>query len=68
LRLWPLNEEKDTIDEVIEPYLIQKGYLVRTPRGRTVTQKSYTHFGIEKNTSTGETETTIKGQDQLQLD
>jgi len=63
-----LNEEKDTIDEVIEPYLIQKGYLVRTPRGRTVTQKSYLHFGIEKNIDTGEIEKIIKDQDQLQLD
>ena len=63
-----LNEEKDTIDEVIEPFLIQKGYLVRTPRGRTVTQKSYLHFGIEKNIDTGEIEKIIKDQDQLQLD
>ena len=61
-----LNEEKDTIDEVIEPYLIQKGYLVRTPRGRTVTQKSHIHFGIENGL--GAAGAAMKGQNQLELD
>jgi len=41
-----INEEKDTIEEIIEPYLIQIGFLNRTPRGRTATQLAYKHFGI----------------------
>jgi Holliday junction DNA helicase RuvB len=41
-----IGEEKDTIDEVIEPFLIQQGYLHRTPRGRVATQKAYRHFGL----------------------
>jgi Holliday junction DNA helicase RuvB len=41
-----VSEEKDTIEDVIEPYLIQQGYLMRTPRGRVATPKSYAHFGL----------------------
>jgi Holliday junction DNA helicase RuvB len=39
-----IGEEKDTIEDVIEPFLIQQGYLNRTPRGRTATPLSYEHF------------------------
>ncbi len=39
-----VGEEKDTIEDVIEPYLLQQGYLNRTPRGRTATQLAYQHF------------------------
>ena len=42
-----LHEEKDSIEEIIEPYLIQIGFLNRTPRGRTATRLAYEHFGIE---------------------
>ncbi len=42
-----ISEEKDTIEDVIEPYLIQQGYIMRTPRGRVATQKCYMHFGLE---------------------
>lgn len=42
-----IGEAKDTIEDVIEPYLIQKGYLIRTPRGRKVTDQTYRHFGLE---------------------
>ena len=41
-----IGEEKETIEDVIEPYLIQQGYLMRTPRGRIATQKTYIHFGL----------------------
>ncbi len=41
-----IGEERDTIEDVIEPYLIQQGYLQRTPRGRTVTANAYLHFGL----------------------
>lgn len=44
-----VNEEKDTIEEVYEPYLIQLGFLQRTPRGRIVTELGYKHFGFEIN-------------------
>jgi Holliday junction DNA helicase RuvB len=37
-------EEKNTLEDVYEPFLIQKGFLVRTPRGRMVTQRAYDHF------------------------
>ena len=42
-----ISEEKDTIEDVLEPYLIQQGFVMRTPRGRVVTQFAYRHFGIE---------------------
>ena len=41
-----IGEEKDTIEDVIEPYLIQQGFLMRTPRGRVATPQTYKHFGI----------------------
>lgn len=40
-----LSEEKGTLEDVIEPYLIQRGYLVRTPRGRMATKRAYAHYG-----------------------
>ncbi|AZL85093.1 MULTISPECIES: Holliday junction branch migration DNA helicase RuvB [Aliivibrio] len=43
-----IGEEKDTIEDVIEPYLIQQGYLQRTPRGRIVSDRAYLHFGIDR--------------------
>ncbi len=42
-----ISEEKDAIEEIYEPYLIQIGFLDRTPRGRTATRLAYEHFGIE---------------------
>jgi Holliday junction DNA helicase RuvB len=41
-----IGEETDTIEDVLEPYLIQQGYLQRTPRGRMATLAAYRHFGI----------------------
>ena len=41
-----INEEAVTLEDVYEPYLLQKGFLTRTPRGRCVTQKAYEHLGI----------------------
>ncbi len=41
-----ISEEKGTIEDVIEPYLIQQGYIVRTPRGRVASNLAYQHFGI----------------------
>jgi Holliday junction DNA helicase RuvB len=41
-----IGEERDTIEDVLEPYLIQQGYLQRTPRGRVATMNAYKHFGL----------------------
>ncbi len=41
-----IGEERDTIEDVIEPFLIQQGYLQRTPRGRVATALAYRHFGL----------------------
>jgi Holliday junction DNA helicase RuvB len=45
-----IGEERDTIEDVIEPYLIQQGLLQRTPRGRIATASAYTHFGLHAPT------------------
>ena len=42
-----IGEERDTIEDVIEPYLIQQGFLMRTPRGRVATANAYRHFGLK---------------------
>lgn len=51
-----INEETVTLEDVYEPYLLQKGFLIRTPRGRCVTQKAYAHLHIA-----------FDGQEQLEL-
>lgn len=43
-----LSEPSDTIEDVIEPYLMQQGFIQRTPRGRIVTEQGYKHLGLEK--------------------
>lgn len=43
-----IREEKDTIEDVYEPYLLQEGFLERTPRGRVATARAYEHFGLKK--------------------
>ncbi|NCB74294.1 MAG: Holliday junction branch migration DNA helicase RuvB [Clostridia bacterium] len=42
-----INEESVTLEDVYEPYLLQQGFLTRTPRGRCITKKAYDHLGIE---------------------
>ncbi|WLV23670.1 Holliday junction branch migration DNA helicase RuvB [Aciduricibacillus chroicocephali] len=42
-----IGEDSQTIEDVYEPYLLQKGFIQRTPRGRIVTEKAYQHFGLE---------------------
>ena len=51
-----IGEERGTIEDVIEPYLIQQGFLMRTPRGRVVTSRAYSHFGFKG-----------KGQGEIEL-
>jgi Holliday junction DNA helicase RuvB len=41
-----IGEERDTIEDVLEPYLIQQGFIMRTPRGRMATRNAYQHFGL----------------------
>jgi holliday junction DNA helicase RuvB len=48
-----VGEEPDTIEEVYEPYLIQEGYLKRTPQGRVATPKCYEKFGVKPGGETG---------------
>jgi Holliday junction DNA helicase RuvB len=48
-----IGEERDTIEDVLEPYLIQQGYLQRTPRGRMATLTAYRHFGLAAPRSAG---------------
>ncbi|MCL2914904.1 Holliday junction branch migration DNA helicase RuvB [Shewanella corallii] len=43
-----IGEERDTIEDVLEPFLIQQGFIQRTPRGRMATHRAYLHFGLDK--------------------
>ena len=49
-----ISEERHTIEDVLEPYLIQQGYIMRTPRGRVVTRHAYLHFGLNVPKRMGE--------------
>lgn len=51
-----INEERGTIEDVLEPYLLQQGFIMRTPRGRVVTQQAYLHFGLKPPKSMGVSE------------
>jgi Holliday junction DNA helicase RuvB len=42
-----ISEERGTIEDVIEPFLIQQGFIMRTPRGRVATRNAYLHFGLK---------------------
>jgi Holliday junction DNA helicase RuvB len=48
-----IGEERGTIEDVIEPFLIQQGFLMRTPRGRVATNRTYVHFGLQAPKSSG---------------
>ena len=50
-----VGEEPGTIEEVYEPFLIQEGYLMRTPRGREATELAYKHLGMVKKSKTRKT-------------
>ena len=43
-----ISEEKDTIEDVYEPFLIQQGFMMRTPRGRVATRHAYQYFGLKQ--------------------
>ncbi|MFP5212090.1 MAG: Holliday junction DNA helicase RuvB C-terminal domain-containing protein, partial [Acidobacteriota bacterium] len=46
-----VSEERDTLEDVYEPYLIQEGYISKTPRGRLATRIAYEHLGISVTSS-----------------
>ena len=46
-----ISEERGTVEDILEPYLIQQGFIQRTPRGRIVTQFAYRHFGLNPDTA-----------------
>ena len=48
-----IGEERGTLEDVVEPYLIQSGFLMRTPRGRAATRAAYRHFGVTLPASDG---------------
>ncbi len=54
-----IGEESDTIEDVYEPFLMQIGFINRTPRGRMVTRLAYEHFGIEQKSGDSEPEMTL---------
>jgi Holliday junction DNA helicase RuvB len=59
-----VSEERDTIEDVLEPFLIQQGFLMRTPRGRVATSLAYQHFGLNEP----ETQRAPEAQPKLDLD
>lgn len=59
-----LSEQRDTIEEVIEPYLIQQGLLMRTPRGRTLTPQAFTHLGLKAPAALGQLELVVESGDE----
>lgn len=58
-----INEDSGTIEDVCEPYLLQKGFLSRTPRGRVCTALAYAHLGIPLQTSSAPVAETLWGED-----
>ena len=50
-----VGEDRETLEDVVEPYLIQQGHLQRTPRGRVATLLAYKHFGFEMPGPAGQT-------------
>jgi Holliday junction DNA helicase RuvB len=59
-----LSEQRDTIEEVIEPYLIQQGFLMRTPRGRTLTAQAFAHLDLPVPASAGQLELVVEAGDE----
>ena len=63
-----IGEERGTIEDVIEPYLIQQGFMMRTPRGRVVTSRAYLHLGLKHSGQESGQESAQKhGQSEIDL-
>ena len=63
-----IGEERDTIEDVIEPYLIQQGFLMRTPRGRIATPNVYRLFGLKPAKITRENQSLLDLDEDLSED
>ncbi|GAB6053204.1 Holliday junction branch migration DNA helicase RuvB [Magnetospira thiophila] len=59
-----LSEQRDTLEEVIEPYLIQQGLLMRTPRGRALSEAAYRHLGLSVPTGLTQMELLMEVEDE----
>ena len=59
-----LSEQRDTIEEVIEPFLIQQGLLMRTPRGRALAAKGYKHLGLQAPSNMAQLELLAEAVDE----
>ncbi|MFK8041869.1 Holliday junction branch migration DNA helicase RuvB [Congregibacter sp.] len=62
-----ISEERGTIEDVLEPFLIQQGYMIRTPRGRMVTRLAYQHFGVPMPSDERSVAPSADGQASLPL-
>jgi len=60
-----IGEERGTIEDVLEPYLIQQGFLMRTPRGRVATRNAYLHFGLKTAKTAKSAKESCSGIDDL---
>ena len=60
-----IGEERGTIEDVLEPFLIQQGFIIRTPRGRMATRHAYGHFGLTMSQRQQETNFTADGTPDL---
>jgi Holliday junction DNA helicase RuvB len=49
-----LGEEEDTLEEVLEPFLVKEGFVQRTPRGRVATPRAWSHLGLTPRPAPGE--------------
>jgi Holliday junction DNA helicase RuvB len=58
-----IGEERGTIEDVLEPFLIQQGFLMRTPRGRVTTNRAYQHFGLPVPVAKGTDAVSLFGRD-----
>ena len=61
-----IGEERDTIEDVLEPYLIKEGFIQRTPRGRQATCKTYQYFGLDTPVSAVQTSPETKSNPEIQ--
>jgi Holliday junction DNA helicase RuvB len=58
-----LSEPRDAIEEIIEPYLLQQGFIARTPRGRVLTQSAFAHLGLQAPSPSSDGQFAMFGQD-----
>ncbi|MFT4635635.1 MAG: Holliday junction DNA helicase RuvB [Chitinophagales bacterium] len=60
-----ISEERGTIEDVIEPYLIQQGFMMRTPRGRVVTKRTWSYFGLKEPVEPNQNSSQVNPQSKL---